>query len=68
MPVHKTCRQFLVSFVDRLEGDDEIVVDVKFDGADVWVITELAEVRPDDPPVNWGDVVNGMYETRRAGS
>lgn len=46
LPVHKTCRQFLVGFVDRLEGDDEIVVDIKFDGQDVWVITELADDRP----------------------
>ena len=46
MPVHKTCRQFLLPFVDRLEGDDEIVVDIKFDGHDVWVITELADDRP----------------------
>ena len=55
MPVRKTSRPLLVPFVDRLEDDGEVVVDIKFDGEIVWVITDVPER---------GDVF--PYETRDA--
>lgn len=49
MPVHRTGRAILEARVERLEADGEIVVDLKFDGEAVWIITELprrVEIQP----------------------